>query len=244
MDGEGFHNNASLDDAEAIRHLREAISKDRHWYIALLEAIGLWSSPRELFQGRECKYLVGNEAFDWLLLAERLCEEIDGLIPEREMTELLFRGRPPLELSPQEFKSLIGGPKYRAYLNYFYGVIIEEAILLALEDEVLKEHSYQGLTGARLATERAYYRLYGAGESELLVQFRGEKGREQIEEIGLDELQEFSYWRFQYRLLHCDGARVASDTKKGLRKLHELRRSHLWYVSPQDSPASLVEASV
>ena len=29
-------------------------------------------------------------------------------------------------------------------------------------------------------------------------------------------MKEFSYWRFKYRLQHCDKARIASDTKKAL----------------------------
>ncbi|GAJ03845.1 unnamed protein product, partial [marine sediment metagenome] len=31
---------------------------------------------------------------------------------------------------------------------------------------------------------------------------------------------EFTYWLFKYRLNHCDKARVASDTKKGLEQLN------------------------
>ena len=244
MGGEGFHSDAGLQDAATLQHLRESIDQGTHWYVALLEAVGLWSAPREVVQGREYKYLIGNEAFDWLLLAQRLCEELEGCAPDDQVENLLFHGMPPIDLSPQEFKNLIGGPKYKAYLNYFYGVVIEDAILLALEEEVLKEQSYQGLAAGRLATERAYSRLYGVGEADLLAQFRDQKGYDQVPEIGLDELREFCYWRFHYRLSHCDGARVASDTKKGLRKLYELRQGRLWYVTLKDSPASLVGVRV
>ena len=66
-------------DAEAIRYLEQAIISGKHWYIALLEAIGLWSAATEFHNGRTYCYLVANEAFDWLLLAERLCEAVDGL---------------------------------------------------------------------------------------------------------------------------------------------------------------------
>ena len=44
--------------------------------------------------GRTYRYLVGGEAFDWLLLAERLCDEIEDLIPDDEREALLFL-RPP-----------------------------------------------------------------------------------------------------------------------------------------------------
>ena len=109
-------------DAEAIRHLKLAIRSGQHWYLALLEAIGLWSSAEEAHDGRSYRYLIAGEAFDWLLLAERLCDTVDGLLPEDEKTALLFHGRPPLVLSQHEFKNLVGSIKYQQYLNYFYGI--------------------------------------------------------------------------------------------------------------------------
>ena len=38
------------------------------------------------------------------------------------------------------------------------------------------------------------------------------------------ELDEFTYWLFKYRIEHCDKARVALDTKRGLLMLQEARR--------------------
>ena len=38
-------------DAEAIRYLEQAITGGKHWYIALLEAIGLWASVEETHGG-------------------------------------------------------------------------------------------------------------------------------------------------------------------------------------------------
>ena len=42
----------------AIAHLREAIEEGKHWYPALLEAIGLWAAPEELYQGQPLCYLI------------------------------------------------------------------------------------------------------------------------------------------------------------------------------------------
>ena len=36
-----------LGDAEAINHLKQAIAGGRHWYLALLGAMGLWTSAEE-----------------------------------------------------------------------------------------------------------------------------------------------------------------------------------------------------
>jgi len=207
-------------DAEAIRHLRQAITEGKHWYIALLEAIGLWTAAEEVRNGRTYRYLIAGEAFDWLLLAERLCEAVDGLLPDAEKIALLFHGKPPLNLTTKQFKQFIGSSKYHQYLNYFYGIIVEEALILAVQDEVRKERRTLGYNKEHDYDSEVYRRIYGATKAILIKHFRQEKGYPQLKSISLTELKEFTYWLFKYRLKQCDKARVASDTKKALQQLH------------------------
>lgn len=211
-------------DNRAIQHLKEAIAAGKHWYLALLEAIGMWTSVEENYGGRHYRYLIGGEAFDWLLLAERLCEEINGLIPEEERIALLFFDRPPIELTKEQFKRLIGNAKYKAYLNYLYGVLVEEALILSITEEVRKERRTLGLPENAIVADEAYRRIYGASQESLLKQFREDRGYRQRQSITLDELKEFSYWLFKYRLKRCEKAKVASDTKKALLQLHRYWR--------------------
>ena len=205
-------------DAEAIRHLEQAITGGEHWYIALLETIGLWSSADEAHNRHVYHYLVGGEAFDWLLLAGRLCEAVDGLLPADEKDALLFYGRPPLNLDSERVKKLIGASKYNQYLNYFYGVTVEQALVLTVQEEVHKERGAFSANGQD-TTDEAYRRIYGATKSALLKRFRREKGYPQLRSISLNELKEFTYWLFKYRLKQCERARVASDTRKALEML-------------------------
>jgi len=206
----------SVGDSEAVQHLKQAIANGRPWHIALLEAIGLWSWPEESHGEHHYCYLIDGEAFDWLLLAQRLCQEVDGLIPEQELTDLLFFGRLPEELSEDGFKSLIGAAKYHAYLNYFYGVIVEKFVLLAVEEEISKEYQSHVFSSDRGDMRDSYQRVYGASREELLRQFRKDKGYPEGDTMPLGQLQEFTYWLFKYRIANCDKPRVASDTKKGL----------------------------
>ncbi len=208
-----------VSDAEAIKCLEQAIKGGKHWYIALLEAIGLWTSAEETHNDRAYCYLIAGEAFDWLLLAERLCGAVDGLLPDDEKTALLFHGKPPLNLGREGFSSLIGSIKYHQYLNYFYGIIVEEALILAVQEEVRKEWWTLGHPSDRDTTNEVYRRIYGATKTTLLKRFRREKGYPQVRSMSLTMLKEFSYWLFQYRLEHCDKTRVASDTKKALKQL-------------------------
>ncbi|NQT30802.1 MAG: hypothetical protein HQ588_00560 [Deltaproteobacteria bacterium] len=209
----------SSNNAGAIKHLEQAISSSKHWYIALLEAIGLWTDGEETCNGRHYQYLIDGEAFDWLLLAERLCESVGKLIPEEEKIALLFHGQPPLKLSTEQFKTLIGSTKYRQYLNYFYGVTVEEALVLAVQEEIRKEKRILGYNKEHNLTDETYQRIYGATRPELLKGFRREKGYPRLKSISLTELKEFTYWLFKYRLKNCDKARIASDTKKALERL-------------------------
>ena len=206
-------------DKEAIRYLGQAIKDGKHWYIALLEAVGLWASAAENHNGRIFHYLIGGEAFDWLLLAERLCQTVDSLLPDDEKNALLFCSRAPLSLSPVELRELIGDSKYRQYLNYFYGITVEGALVVAVGEEVQKGKWMPSHGGERGIEDEAYQRIYGDAKAEMLQRFRCERGYPQLTSITLTELKEFTYWLFKYRLKQCEKARVASDTKKALEYL-------------------------
>lgn len=205
----------------AIRSFRRAIEGGQHWYPALLEAIRLWDHPRERYRGSWQTYVIQDEALDCLLLAERLAAEAWDVLPRQEVVEFLFNGKPPVPLSEEEVRELLGPWKYRAYLNFFYGVTIEEALIFATEQEIRRE-SPIGLyfEGQR---DDAYERIYGATQRELVAEFRGEAPTATPISIDYAEWKELVYWLFKRRLRHCLPPRVASDTKKALA---ELRRQY------------------
>ena len=209
-------------DTQAIQWLKTAVAEGKNWYIALLEAIRLWSSTEEDYVGRHYHYLINNEAFDLLVLAERLCEEIDELIPEKERTNLLFFDIPPVELTKDEFEKLIGTAKYQAHLNFLYGILVEKFLILAVTDEIRKKNRVLGLNNDSGIVDEAYRHIYGATQKELLKLFRKEKHYQHTKSVSLSELNEFTYWLFKYRINRCNKSCVASDTKKALLKLHEI----------------------
>ena len=81
---------SSAGDAEAINYLKQALAEGQHWYRALLAAIGLWASAEEVYKDRAYCYLIDGEAFDWLLLAERLCDIVDDFLPQDESYRFYF----------------------------------------------------------------------------------------------------------------------------------------------------------
>ena len=210
---------------EVIEALRQWLSDGREWAPSLLGAMALWTVPEEVYRGRTYTYLVRGEAFDWLLLAERLCQAVDGLIPLQDAEALLFHGKLPQSFDAAKFKGLLGVEKYRGLLNYHYGVTVEEALQLAAELEVQKRHMGNGVQYRSDYSDEGYIKIYRAPKSELLAKFRQEIGHGVRRSIGLGETKEFTYWLFKYRLKTSDKAKAASDTKKGLDMLRRMQEA-------------------
>ncbi len=216
--------NPPMKNEEAIvRSLLEAVRGGQPWHLALLEAIGSWTLPEEEYRGRRYRYLIQGEAFDWVLLAERLCCEMDGLVPVEELELLFFEGELPVQITTTQFKELVGYNKYRALLNYWYGVVVEEALQLVVEEEVRKRYRSRGLPDSEELVEEAFVSIYGDTCISLLNVFRQEMTYPPGNPLGITELKEFTYWLFKGRVKGCEPARVASDTRKGLQRLSRLR---------------------
>ncbi len=209
----------------AVGQFRRALEAGQNWPTALLEAMAQWTAPQESDNGRTNTYLIGGEAFDWLLLAERLCSEADGLMSDADREALLFQGRFPPRFDTARIKDMLGVDKYRAYLNYYYGVTVEEALQLAVELEVQKRRLSNGLQGAGDYSEDAFRKLYGSAKSVLLDAFRRSRGHAPKRSMSMSESKEFTYWLFKYRVSRSDKARIASDTRKGLDQLDRMRRA-------------------
>ena len=140
----------------------------------MLDCIREWESPRETIDGREYVYLIEHEAFDWLLLAERICDSVPpGLLPLHEVEALLVDESPPVPLSEVEFQERLGTAKYWAHLNFLYGVRVEQALHLAMERILQKERSGLSFSHARDELDGDVFgRIYGARQRDLLREYR------------------------------------------------------------------------
>lgn len=199
---------------EALAGLRESVRAGASWPLALLEAMGRWTATEEVFRGRRYRYLIQGEALNWPLLGHRLLQEVDTPIPASQRKRLLQGFFPP-DLSHNDVRRLLGAEKHRAFLNYWYGVVVEHALQKAVEGEVRKERVSRGLSPRGPVAEQAFKKIYDEPRSALLARFRdSENGN------AADEGSAFTYWLFKLRLSQCEKERVASDTRKGLEWLH------------------------
>jgi len=217
------HDQAAKVEGLLARLREEVESGERHWFIAVLEGVGQWPLAEEEVNGRRYRYMIGGEAFDWLLLAERLCEALDDLTAEEEREALLMHGRFPTEVSEETFRRLLGAAKYRAHLNFRYGVQVEEALQLSVAQEVQKERLCRVWENGHIDDD-VCSRIYGATRRELFAGFQRERGLSG-DSVSLGDLHEFTYWLFKHRVNNADPARVASDTRKGLAMFSRLQAS-------------------
>lgn len=214
------------DGADVIAQLRARAGRAEPWHVALLRAIGRWNLPYEELAGRQWSYVIGGEALDWLTLAQRLCLEIPDVAPQDELEALLFRGRLPGDVSAERFRQLIGAYRYTAHLNFWYGVVVEEALQLVVEDSIRKSRLARCYGDSETVVEEAYRHLYGETRWDLLPQFLADSGGAwggDPASLSLTAWQEFTYWLFKRRVRKWHPARVASDTRRGLDRLRELR---------------------
>ena len=218
---------------EALIHFRTALAAGAPWQRALLEAMGRWTIPEEVLDGRRYRYLLMGEAFDWMLLAERLCDGVDGAIPLEEKERFLFDGAIPETVGEDQFKDYLGPSKYRAYMNYRYGVVLEEALQLTAEEEVRKLHISRSYSGTDELTEESYIRLYQKPRSELLKIFQKETKKDRRRNLSLSDLKEFTYWLHKLRINLWVPARAASDTRKAIKRLELLEQSKNGRQSPR-----------
>ena len=219
----------------AISRLKSGIdSAESDWKLTVLEAIADWPMANEDIEGEKFEYLIGGEAFNWQLLAQRLLGECGSTIPDETLWEwlsdpVLFAG-----FEEPDFMRAVGVDKFRAHLSYFYGVTVEQSLLVAVEEEVTHRRLGNGLQLSDGSLERACELLYGGAREQLWEIFRLEAGvpaaREgwrHRDEHSLGSEDAFTYWLFKLRMKRSDPAKIASDTRKGLAKLERMRQNDI-----------------
>ena len=150
---------------------------------------------------------------------------------------MLFGGQIPDSVDQDQFRDYLGPNKYRAYMNFRYGVVLEEALQLASEEEVRKRHLARAYPDTEELTEEAFSHLYGKPRTDLLKAFQKETKKDRRRNLALSDLNEFTYWLHKRRIKMWDPARVASDTRKAIRRL-ELLEQHSNGRRPADQPTN------
>ena len=181
---------------KALNQLEQKILSGKHWYLALLETIASCVDEDSLIDG---------EALNLLGLARDIAPMTRGMVPDREIEDFL-QGKLPLELTGEELSEIIGEKKYSLYLNFFYGVVVESALINLTREELSREGFLLPVYGTE---EEAYLRIYGLSMRDMSDLFTKKHGRQPSRE-------ELTYFAFKHRLAHAEKEKLASDTKRAL----------------------------
>ncbi len=208
---------APLHATGPFERYRAELALGAHWYLAALRAAGVWTLRSEVVRQRRLVYLIDGQALDLLLVIERLVTAGGGA-KAGERDRLLFTGEPPIPLTEAEFRDALGPEGYSAYLNYFYGVTVEEALHCAAELELAKAHALDASASLGI-----HERIYGRSLSDLLAAYAEERGKDSPRRLAWPAYKSFTYWLFRWRVRTSVAPRIASDTRKALNFLRRLR---------------------
>ncbi len=209
---------------DVIAQFRQALIEGTDWVDAILDSLSVWSVPEETVDDKLHRYFIGGEAFDWLLLSQRLYESASDLLNDREVDDLLFNGMLPERIDADTFRERLGVQKFRGFLNYFYGVTVEEALHAAVEKEVHKRHIGNGVQYRDDFSDESFQKIYHEPKESLFEQFQIECNYFDEDSLTVTQSKEFTYWLFKYRMRTADKAKIASDTRKGLEQLKQMMR--------------------
>ncbi len=237
------HSPSGLDIETNRRRLVGGLSsklKDRtsDWQTAFIETVAAWPIENDTIYGETFHYFIGGEAFNWKRLAERIATQLteenlspnlNGEIFDWIATSNVFGG-----LHEQEFRRILGVDGWRAHLNYFYGVQIEQCLIASVQSRIQKRRYSTGMPPSDDASERAYLGLYEDTEQTLYDHFLTEstdrlsyliaESPDASRSIALDE--EFTYWLFKRRIEHTNAPQIAAETQRGLDMMHRIAKAH------------------
>ena len=232
------------------------IDQPANWQTAFIETVAAWPIENERIYGENFHYFIGGEAFNWKRLAERIATQIteeerspnlNGELIDWISTSGVFGG-----LDEQEFRRILGVDGWRAHLNYFYGVQIEQCLIVAVQTRIQKRRYSGGLPPSDDASDRAYLGLYEDTEQTLYDHFLAEtadrlsdliaESPDDTRTIALEE--EFTYWLFKRRIEYTLAPQIAAETKRGLEMMHRIgkadeRRTRM--LKDQNGGAPLLE---
>ena len=134
-------------------------------------------------------------------------------------------------LKPDSIASLIksraGHSKYRGFLNYYYGVIVEEALQTVVEQEIQKRNISRSAKYISNDRDQVFVNIYGQCIEDLLNKYKFTTGAKHRKGLSLMQHREFTYWLFKFRVRNSDKAKVASDTTKGLNYLERINNTEI-----------------
>ena len=209
-----------------------------NWQTAFLQTVAAWPIENERVYGETFHYFIAGEAFNWKRLAERIATELAqehvATIPAQQISDWIQASGVFGGIPEDEFRRILGVDGWRAHLNHFYGVQIEQCLITAVQSRIQKKRYSSGMPPSDDASEKAFLGLYEETEQELWIAFTEQNSQrlanlfdespDDTRTIALDE--EFTYWLFKRRIEHTNAPQIAAETKRGLDMMSQIHTAH------------------
>ena len=205
-----------------INQLNDSFDSDELLVETFMKIIGQWPLKSENFDNIEYQYWVNDEAFNWHLLASRLIFSITETTNKQILNELLHSTYLLPGSDQGKIINLFPPDKYRAHLNFIYGVVLEEVIICFNEMEKHKDVINQ--FHASDVINAVYLDLYGYNFSEFIRIYEFEKKIKLDKFDSLYSHYDFLYWSWKYRLKKSTPEKIAYDSQSGINFLMNLSK--------------------
>ena len=212
MNHEDSSNKLSLQ--KKINELNNNFDSDESLIHTFLKIIGHWPLKSEIIDGIEYQYWINDEAFNWYLLASRIIFSVKDEQNIKKLDHFLSTVHFLPGSDQRIMINLFPPDKYRAHLNFIYGVILEEVIICFNEMEKNKDVLNQ--FNVTDSINLVYLNLYGMDYTEFIRLYEFETKTKLDQFDTLHSYYNFLYWSWKYRLKKSTPEKIAYDSQSGI----------------------------
>jgi len=220
MNHEDSSNKLSLQ--KKINELNNNFDSDELLIHTFLKIIGHWPLKSEIIGDMDYQYWINDEAFNWYLLASRIIFSVKDEQNIKKLDHFLSTVHFLPGSDQRIMINLFPPDKYRAHLNFIYGVILEEVIICFNEMEKNKDVLNQ--FNVTDSINLVYLNLYGMDYTEFIRLYEFETKTKLDQFDTLHSYYNFLYWSWKYRLMKSTPEKIAYDSQSGINFLMNLNK--------------------
>ncbi len=205
-------------------------SEPKDWQISILNEISNWDMNNK--KQKDLEYLIFGEALDWKLLAEIISYNKNGFIDDKLDRWLNFSD-PLGGFSHLQIKEFTNQKVYDSIISFYYGVIVERSLIIDTQEKYYKKNIGAGIPPNENFCENVFTDLYNLTYSNLREDYNKNFSINQDNKLSnfLYDENKFTYWLFKIRILNSQPEKLASDTKRGLDRLMNVKYNHFKKLS-------------
>ena len=132
-----------------------------------------------------------------------------------------------------QIKEFTNQKVYDSIISFYYGVIVERSLIIDTQEKYYKKNIGAGIPPNENFCENVFTDLYNLTYSNLREDYNKNFSINQDNKLSnfLYDENKFTYWLFKIRILNSQPEKLASDTKRGLDRLMNVKYNHFKKLS-------------